>query len=58
MAVTHANKALALDLVVQQVGVGNYQCLLTKVRHLHHSKLQVSINMGWSSLLKEHWQHC
>ena len=52
MAVTHANKALALGLVDQQVGVDHYEGLLKKMRSLHNSKVEISINMGWTSFPK------
>ena len=52
MAVTHVDKAPALGLIVHQVGIGNYENLLRKAIHLHDNKVEVSINMGWSSLPK------
>jgi len=52
MGISHVHKAPALGLVVQEKGVGNSNGLLREARHLHHSKVQIGINMGRSSLSK------
>jgi hypothetical protein len=56
MVVTHTNKAPAPGLVVQQVSVGNNQCLLTKTRGLYHNQVQVCINMGRASVTYQEFE--